>query len=206
MKAPILIPGTEGYASQAKYLVARYESETFEDKHQAILELLPETPSRILDIGSGSGLDAEWFALKGHQVYAVEPVIEQLQAAKEIHNKVPVTWIQDSLPDLATFPNSGHLFDVVMLTAVLMHLDHDSRLASILRISKLLAPNGLLCLTLRHGPTPAGRQMFNVAAEEVIKSAERNGLINILNVVRESVGKENRKLEIMWSHLAFRAV
>ena len=205
MQSTNVTSGTEGYASQASFLIARYESITFEEKHDSILELLPKHPSRFIDIGSGTGLDAAWLALQGHQVFAVEPVDELLQAAKEIHPNVNVTWVKDSLPKLSTFTDDCDLFDVAMMTAVWMHLDEKSRQAGMKRVASLIKPKGKLFMTLRHGPPPHGRQTFSVSAEEVIRLAEHNGLKTVLNVNRESVGKENRAIGVIWSHLAFRA-
>ena len=65
--------GTEGYAEQAAELFDRYESLRAADVHRPVLHLIPAVPSRVLDIGAGSGRDAAWLAAKGHRVIAVEP-------------------------------------------------------------------------------------------------------------------------------------
>ena len=67
------VSGTEGYADEAEELFKRYESIPPADAHRAVLHLIPGVPSRILDIGSGTGRDAAWFAAQGHRVLAVEP-------------------------------------------------------------------------------------------------------------------------------------
>jgi SAM-dependent methyltransferase len=204
MESTNAIPATEGYAVQATYLIARYEALSFEAKHEAILGLLPSNPSRVIDIGSGTGLDAAWLASKGHHVVAVEPVNELREAGRRIHSMADVTWVKDSLPFLSTFDENCELFDVAMLTAVWMHLDEKSRHLGMRRISSLIAPDGLLCMTLRHGPLPEGRQTFDVSADETISLAVLSGFETIANVRRESVGASNRAVGIMWSHLVFR--
>ncbi len=204
METANVITGTEGYAVQATYLIARYDALSFEAKHEAILGLLPTNPSRFIDIGSGTGHDAAWLVSKGHHVVAVEPVDELCEAGRRIHSKAEVTWVNDSLPFLATFDEDCELFDVAMLTAVWMHLDEKSRHLGMRRIASLIVPNGLLCMTLRHGPLPDGRQTFDVSSDETISLAELSGFKTVLNVRRKSVGARNRVAGIMWSHLAFR--
>jgi protein-L-isoaspartate O-methyltransferase len=50
---------------------------------------------RILDIGSGSGRDAAYFAKQGHEVTAVEPVREMRLTAEKLHGKQRIRWIDD---------------------------------------------------------------------------------------------------------------
>lgn len=63
-----MIPGTVGYGQAADVLAEQYESVTFTQVHQDTLHLLPAVPSRILDIGAGTGRDAAALAALGHQV------------------------------------------------------------------------------------------------------------------------------------------
>lgn len=63
-----------------------------------------------------------------------------------------------------------------MLTAVWMHLDHKERQVAMPSVASLLASDGTLVLSLRHGPVPNGRRMFEVSAEETILLANQCGL------------------------------
>ena len=67
------ISGTEGYTEEAEELFRRYESIPASENHRHVRHLLPDRPSSVLDIGSGTGRDAAWFASMGHRVVAVEP-------------------------------------------------------------------------------------------------------------------------------------
>ena len=58
-----------------------------------------------------------------------------------------------------------------MLTAVWMHLDEDERAAGMASLAGLLAPGGQILMTLRHGPVPPGRRMFDVSAAEIALAA-----------------------------------
>jgi len=61
----------EGEAGLA--LARRYEAVQAPDLHGPVADMLTRTPSRILDVGAGSGRDAGWLAKMGHAVLAVEP-------------------------------------------------------------------------------------------------------------------------------------
>jgi SAM-dependent methyltransferase len=196
-------PGIQGYAEQAQALISQYESLRFERVHEAELHLLPNTPSRILDIGAGTGRDAAWFAARGHTVLAVEPTLEFRQAGMKLHPSPSIEWFDDALPELSVVTSRGQLFDTIVLNAVWMHLGPSERHRAMAKLATLMARNGILMLSLRHGPIPDGRRMFNVAAEETIALAGRYGLLPVLNVETMSVQEGNRAADVKWTRLVF---
>lgn len=198
------IPGTQGYAEQAEALIPQYESISFVAHHEAELHLLPTAPCRILDIGAGTGLDAAWFAEQGHSVLAVEPTAQFRTAAMRLHPSPLIEWLDDALPALERVLSRGQRFDVLMLSAVWMHLDEAERNGGMPRLVSLLAPGGLMVLSLRHGPVPAGRCMFEVSGEETMALARQHGLQTVLNVRTESLQPGNRAAGVTWTRLAFR--
>ena len=197
------IPGTEGYAEQAHVLVQRYESVPFADRHRTILPLLPKRPSSILDIGAGTGVDAAWFASQGHRVIAIEPTSELSSAGKQLHPSPSIEWIDDSLPDLNLIRGRNMQFQVIMLTAVWMHLDAAQRERAMPNLVCLLAADGLVTMTLRHGPVPAGRRMFEVSGDETIALAQVCGLSPVIHTRSESAHEANRAAGVTWTILAF---
>jgi len=197
-------PSTQGYAEQAEALIPRYESIPFTKRHEAELHLLPTAPSRILDIGAGTGVDAAWFAEQGHGVLAVEPTAEFRMAAMRLHPSPLIEWMDDMLPGLDAVLSRGERFDVVMLSAVWMHLDEAERRAGMPRLASLLAPDGLMLLSLRHGPIPAGRRMFEVSGEETMALARQHGLTAVLNVETESLLPGHAAADVTWTRLAFK--
>lgn len=200
-----MVRGTQGYAEQADELSKRYEALSFEHKHQALLHLLPPAPARALDIGAGTGADAAWLAQRGYEVVAVEPTDELHRRGLVLHPSPSIEWINDSLPRLDLVIAGAREFDLVMLTAVWMHLDETERGLAMPRLASLLRPEGLLAITLRHGPVPEGRIMFEVSAEETIALAHGCAMKANLNVHGPSTQAVNREAGVSWSRLAFRS-
>jgi SAM-dependent methyltransferase len=199
----VRISGTEGYADEAEELFKCYESFSAADAHQAVLHLIPAAPSRILDIGSGTGRDAAWFAAMGHRVVAVEPTDAMRIPAMALHPSPRIEWLNDSLPDLADLLARGEKFDVVMLTAVWMHLDTQQRRSAMPNVASLARTGGAVIMTLRHGPVPPGRRMFEVSSQETTELARMQGLQPVMNLSVESSGEQNRIAGITWTKLAF---
>lgn len=184
------------YAEFADALAERYESVTFEEVHAEVLHLLPDPPARAADIGSGTGRDAAALARRGYDVVAVEPVPALREVAARLHADAAVTWRPGALPALA--PLTG-AFDLILLSAVWMHLDADQRPRAMRRLAELLAPAGRLVLSLRNGPPPADRRMYDIPGDETAALAERCGL----RVRHLSGGGVDRlgRADVHWSHL-----
>ena len=191
--------GTEGYAEEADALVGQYESISFAEAHRHVLHLIPSAPCRVLDIGAGTGRDAAAFAAMGHAVVAVEPTAELRARAAALHPSPRIEWLDDGLPDLARL--AGRDFDVVMLTAVWMHLDEGQRGRAMPRVARLVRGGGVAVFSLRHGPVPPGRRMFDVSAEETagLAAAAGLGLALRLDDRADTLGRPG----VRWTRLAF---
>ena len=141
-------------AREARVLAEQYESVSFESVHAPWMELLPKTPAQVLDIGAGSGRDAAWLAQEGYTVTAVEPVAEMRAQAQFLHAGATVHWRDDRLPGLNATRALGQEFELVLLSAVWMHLAPVDRPEALSNLAALMAPGALLMITLRHGPSP----------------------------------------------------
>ncbi|WP_459694164.1 methyltransferase domain-containing protein, partial [Achromobacter xylosoxidans] len=93
-------------------------------------------------------------ARMGHQVVAAEPTPELRREGQRRHALPNLEWVDDALPELAGL--QGREFDVIMLTAVWMHLDAHERARGMAALAALLAPGGQILMSLRHGPVPPG--------------------------------------------------
>jgi SAM-dependent methyltransferase len=200
MSKPRAIGGTEGYAEEAEALAARYERLTFEQVHGDALAFFPKPPASVLDIGAGTGRDAAALAERGHEVVAVEPTRELREYGRKIHAAHKIEWLDDSLPDLDKVFDLDRRFDLVLLTAVWMHLDKDQRRAAMASVASLTEPGGRIVLSLRHGPVPAGRRMFAVTPAETVTLAEWQGLRALYDKPRADMqGRE----DVTWTWLVF---
>lgn len=189
---------TAGYAVAADSLARQYESVTFEEVHAAVLHLLPP-PGLALDIGAGTGRDAAALADRGFAVTAVEPTTELRAHGARLHAGKGITWIDDGLPDLAVLAAAADRFDLILLTAVWMHLDAAERLRAMARIAAHLAPCGRVFMTLRHGPVPEGRRMFDVSGAETAALARGNGMSCLLSSSRPDMFE---RAGVTWTVLA----
>ncbi len=163
------------YNSNAKELSAIYESLTFEEVHGPSIKFLP-SGCEALDIGAGSGRDAAWLKANGYKVTAIEPSSEMRHIARNLHPE-EIDWLSDSLPNLDSQNNKENFYGLVLVSGVWMHIAPSERKESFSRISKLIRTNGILLITLRHGPLDERREMFDVSKNELVKFAGENQLI-----------------------------
>lgn len=195
------VSGTEGYAAEADALARQYESITFAQAHAPYLHLIPSSPSRVLDIGAGTGRDAAALAEMGHEVVASEPTDEMRAHAVRLHPSPRIEWLDDGLPDLPVLSARGVTFDLVMMTAVWMHLDGEQRRRAMPNVARLVRPGGTLIMSLRYGPVPAGRRMFVVMPDETIALAADANLA-LSSQFDDQPGGFGRS-DVSWTKLAF---
>jgi SAM-dependent methyltransferase len=192
------VPSAAGYAEAADALAKSYESIGFAEAQREVLHLMPSAPSRVLDIGAGTGRDAAALARMGHDVVAAEPTSELRAHGERLHADAAIEWIDEALPDLPSLSAGVRRFDLILLTAVWMHLDAAERAVAMESVARLLAPGGRILMSLRHGPVPPGRRMFDVSADETEDLARRHGLRPIH---RSRCGDILGRPEVTWTYL-----
>lgn len=202
MKTPH--PSTKGYAEEADELLVRYEKMDFDEIYERVWYLLPEPPGKVLDIGAGTGRDAAGFAEWGYEVTAVEPVAELREGAQRLHPSPDIEWIDDQLPELEKVADRKATYCIVILSAVWMHLDEAERIAAMPIVASLLKPGGVLVMSLRHGPVPAGRRMFDVSGTETVALAGQEGCECLFERLSGSREEKNKAAGVTWSRLVFR--
>lgn len=183
------------YQDNKDSLIKQYDSVAFESVHQDWLAHIP-SHGNVLDIGAGSGRDARYLSKLGLKVFAVEPAIALMETAKVNSQSFDITWLQDSLPNLTETTRLNVQFDLILLSAVWMHLSPEARILSMKNMSSLLTTGGKLVITLRHGEFTDGRSAFPVSADEVIALADDNGLrlSLITDMNRDQLGRG----EVVW--------
>jgi SAM-dependent methyltransferase len=153
------------------------------------------------DIGAGSGRDANWLALQGWEVVAVEPS-SAMRALAARGSDAKVTWLDDRLPELRRLRALGHRFDLVLVSAVWMHLPPAVRERAFRILAELLRPGGSLVITLRHGEDAAEnreRGFHAVSADELLACARRRALVSTLHVRN----RDARREDLHWETLVF---
>ncbi|WSM10283.1 class I SAM-dependent methyltransferase [Streptomyces sp. NBC_01716] len=194
-----LVAGTAGYGAAAEDLARQYESVSFREVHGETLSLFPPPPGRVADLGAGSGRDAAALAALGYDVVAVEPTAELREIGQRLHADVPVRWVDSALPELGGVRGP---FDLILIIGVWMHLEQKERRTAMDRVRSLLVPKGRVVITLRHGPAPSSRRMFDVPAAEVIWLGRQAGLD--LLMAREQPDQLGRA-GVSWSALVLEA-
>jgi SAM-dependent methyltransferase len=189
-----------GYEAEAADLIDRFEAIDCGEVYAPVAHLLPASPSRIADIGAGTGRDAAWFAAKGHSVLAVEPADGLRLAGAARHTSPHITWLKDSLPGLSATLARGATFDRVILCGVWQHIDAEQRAIAMPKLAQLTAPGGLTLMSVRHGP--AARPVFNAPAEDTIAMAESAGLHLAFQRNVEAVQQVNRDQGVTFTWLA----
>lgn len=193
------MPSNAGYAEEADSLVSSYESISFEDIYTPVLDILPQG-GRALDIGAGTGRDAAALARRGFLVHAAEPTAELRAHAQRLHPDPAITWIDDALPDLARLHAGETRFDLIIMTAVWMHLDEEERARALPRVAHLLTPDGRLFITVRKGPVPLGRRMFHIPIDPLTAAASEAGLVLLRRYEYDDrLGRQ----DVRWTMLAF---
>ena len=163
------------YDTHAPELARTYESIEAEHVHGWFADLLPAEGGLALDIGAGTGRDAAWLASRGLDVVAVEPSSAMREQAVALHPGARVRWVSDSLPDLRQVLRMGLKFDLILLSAVWMHVPESERARAFRKIVALLKPGGLIAITLRSGPADAERAIYPVSDAEVEQLARAHG-------------------------------
>ena len=189
------------YDRHAGEVAPTYEALPPSDLHRWLDGLVPAAPALVLDVGAGTGRDAAWLAGLGHDVVAVEPSAAMRAEAARLHPGLGICWINDRMPDLSATTKSQLRFDLILVSAVWMHLAPDARPRALRKLANLLKPGGLLAMTLRHGPAEPERGMHAVTGSEVEALARSHGLA----VVRTGeAGDGLGRAGISWTQVALR--
>ena len=193
---------TQWYELYAGEFASEYERFSFEEIHNPLLDFLPTTRCEVLDIGAGTGRDAARLSELGHDVTAVEPSDAMREIATEKHPNLGIHWIDDGLPKLNKLRRGGVRYDVILMSAVWMHVAESERKNAFRRVVSLLNAGGLLHITLRHGPHEKIDGFWDIPDEEVNSLARDHGLFQVNAVTGEDkLGRE----DVHWSHLTFRS-
>jgi len=189
------------YDANAKDLTTRYESLVSAEVHGWLLDLLPSGQAVVLDVGAGTGRDASWLTQQGFSVVAVEPSAGMRAEGQRLHPAAGIHWIEDALPEFRATGRLGLSFDLILLSAVWMHIAPGDRPRAFRKLTNVLKPGGLLAITLRIGPSEADRGMYEVSELELEQLAKAHGAFIERRVeATDAMGRS----EVRWIQLAIR--
>ena len=95
--------------------------------------------------------------------------------AQRLHPSPSIRWISDSLPGLDKVLRLGLSFDLILLSAVWMHVPPADRTRAFRKLVTLLKPGGCIAITLRHGPAEPERGIHAVSQAEIERLSRAHG-------------------------------
>ena len=189
------------YDALSEELARRYERLEFEKVHSGVRDEFPALDSNVLDVGAGSGRDAAALARKGHRVTAVEPSEGMRREGRARHGGAQIHWLDDRLPRLEKVYEQNESFDLILLSAVWMHVQPDERDLAMQRLRGLLAPGGKIVISTRSVQFSGNRTMYAVDPERLRRRAEDHELaVDLEKTSEDMLGRE----EVSWSTLVLR--
>lgn len=127
------------YEENASNLSKRYESADVTTIHERLLKTFTSN-SKLLEIGCGSGRDADFMLKKGYRLTAIDGSEKMINEAKNIHPTLEPHLFVMRLPHGLDF--KPHSFDGVYSIATLMHLTKEDIYQTIKNIHTLLKEKG----------------------------------------------------------------
>lgn len=181
------------YNDNFEALESVYNGMAFENVNPGLIGLLPGRRT-ALDVGCGTGRDLAALINRGFDVVGCDPSEAMRKVSTDTVEKRSggkCVVLSDSLPLLESVFKHKEMFlpqgfDVILLSAVYMHIELDDRAQAIKTLSKLLSRDGVIYMTLRHGGFSDERKELPVCfnelslfAKEVDLVAERLGEANV---------------------------
>lgn len=159
-------PAIDYFNDRADVLAAQYNQLDRQKVHADLLANLPAGEGlRVLDIGAGSGADANMFAKLGYHVVATEPADKLRNIGIKTFPDKNIEWNADVLPELPQVAAQGRAFDIVSAVGVLQYPDEDARRKSLKTIFSLVAAGGVVDIQY---PVPASREhQFTIGKSEI---------------------------------------
>jgi SAM-dependent methyltransferase len=189
------------YEERSEILLRKYEQVGFEAVHADLLGLIGGRTGSALDVGCGSGRDAAWLAGQGWRVTAVDPSAAMLAGARRLHRGLRIRWILDGLPKLEKVASLGTTYDLVLLSAVWMHVPDDLQAEAAGTIARLTADGGIVNLTIRSGAGEPQRGFHDTDVGLLAATLAGGGILPVNDVIDADIFARE---EVVWNKLTFR--
>jgi 2-polyprenyl-3-methyl-5-hydroxy-6-metoxy-1,4-benzoquinol methylase len=145
--------------------------------------------SEILEVGSATGRDADYMETEGYRVIRTDVVQGFIDYQSELNKEIfKFNVINDNL---------NRKFDLIIATAVFLHLDEKQFRKSLLNVKKHLNYNGLFAITLKKG----SGEVFNserMDSDRFFKYWEQEEFENILKEYQFDIKYSNIAEDDKW--------
>nr|MBP9094738.1 methyltransferase domain-containing protein [bacterium] len=108
--------------------------------------------------------------------------------------------VQDGLPDLTETIKLGMSFDLILLSAVWMHIKPNEKPRAFRKLAALLRPGGRLIISLRSGEFSDGRESYPIALGELEKLARDRGLVLVRLCQTDDL---RQRIDVTWQTVCF---
>ncbi|MFD7837759.1 class I SAM-dependent methyltransferase [Streptomyces sp. NPDC059761] len=142
MSKPELAPEVEHFYSQVVDESARLNISAdgrleLLRTQEILRRFLPPAPARVLDVGGGAGIHAEWLVDAGYEVTLIDPVARHVEQAAKVCSA--------ELGDARQLTATDASYDVVQVLGPLYHLpDAEDRHAALSEARRVARPGGLV--------------------------------------------------------------
>jgi ubiquinone/menaquinone biosynthesis C-methylase UbiE len=125
-------------------------AERYEPFTRALLDLIPPSPARVVDLGCGEGVFARELAARGFTVTGVDVAPAAVRHAAEADPDG--TYV---IGDMCALPFDDGSFDLAVARISFQDVENLGGAAA--EAARVLAPGGSLCLSVFHPVCAAGR-------------------------------------------------
>lgn len=172
-----------------------------------MFRLVRSKDATILDIGCGSGKDAQQFTDMGYRVIGIDLSEGLLGKAKQLHPGIDLRKM-----DMRQLDFGDETFDAIWSSAALLHLNDEDIKATLGEILRVLKPGGVLAVSFKEGrgsgeilepfSTDLARFYTFQTTESLNKLLSKAGFVvkdNTRLNERERFGPDKRDLNWVWA-------
>ena len=130
----------------------------------------------IVEVGTGNGRDASFFALNGINIIAIDKSSAAIDLCKNIHNNLDIDFRRGSLPEIFS-DNSQNNFDAVYMRFVLHAMTLSEEIATLEKCHSIIRVGGKLLIECRSIHDPLAKKGKIIGENERIDGHYRRFIV-----------------------------